>query len=75
MLGSKGTSMTSTDNCKKSQNPSVPKIYSVGFNHDAELLPKKEFKTANHSGDILHKRNKQSDWQSEFLGQNARPRL
>ena len=53
----------------------MPKIYSFGFNHDAELLPKKEFKTANHSGDILHKRNKQSDWQSEFLGQNARPRL
>lgn len=57
------TSLTSREMCRESQNASMTKTYSVGcFIHDAELL--------SHSGDILCKILKQSDWQREFLGQN-----
>ena len=37
----KKTCLTSSDTHKEYQNPSVTKIYSVGFDHDAELLGKK----------------------------------
>ena len=64
----KKTSWTSKDTPKDSQNPSVTKIYSVGFNHDAELLFKKYVKISSHFKDILCKTIKQSDWQRKFLG-------
>ena len=50
------TSLASRDTGKESQNPSVTKIYSVGFNHDAVLSRKK--RSQNHSGDISCKRIK-----------------
>ena len=37
----KQTSMSSRVTSKESQNSSVTTTYSVGFNHDAELLHKK----------------------------------
>ena len=39
--------------CENSEKPSVIKSYSVGSNHDAELLHKNEVKRSSHSGDIL----------------------
>ena len=40
---------------KELQKLSVTKIYSVGFNHDADF-------DADHDAQILCKRIKQSDW-------------
>ena len=62
-FGHKGSSPTYIDInnltlryiCKESQNPSVIKTCSVGFNHYAELSSKKSKRT-NHSGDILWKK-------------------
>ena len=50
----------------KGQPQRIPKINSVGFNHDGELSCKNKVKRSNHSGYILCKRFKQSDEQSEF---------
>ena len=75
-VGRKKTSLTSRDTCKESQNSSQIKTYSVGLNHDAELLCKKnKVKRSSHTGVILYKRIKQSDWWREFWGQNSRARL
>ena len=35
------TSLTSRDTCKELHTPSVTKMYSIGFGHDAELSYKK----------------------------------
>ena len=52
---------------KELQNPSVTKIYSVGFN-DSEQSYKNEFKRSSLSGEILCKISRKSDWPRKFWG-------
>ena len=52
----------------------MTKIYSVGFNHDAELSYKSEFKGLSPSGATLIKRIKKSDLSRKYWAKNSRPR-
>ena len=65
--------LTSTDNRKESQNPSVTKINSVVFNNSLDFCAKNRVKRSSHCRDLLCKGIKQSDWQREFWGQNSEP--
>ena len=49
IFDSNKTSLISRDTRKESQNPSVNKTYSVGFNHDTKLLWKYEIKKIKSS--------------------------
>ena len=48
-------SLTLRDTLERTPKVSVAKIYSVGFNHDADF-------DADHDAEILSKRITQSDW-------------
>lgn len=51
------------------------KTYSEDFTHDAEYSTKNGIKRSSHSGGILCKIIKISDWCREFLGSNSSTKL
>ena len=62
--------LTLRNTLKELQKPSATKIYSVGFNLDAELTHKKWIQKSSFFGEIFCKSIKHSDWPRKVWGRD-----